>query len=136
MGHDAVPKIITAPGAEDWQVRIQAAVALGVIDPEARTAGPALRNLLQDEDNYLGTKTAMPCASYMARSRPLSRHSCRHSRIETRIWAAMPRKVRSAGGRLVLCRVTPRIEELLQVPHPADLLLLCADEREAVRSFA
>src|SRR5262245_2034823 len=46
------------------------------------------------------------------------------------------RKVRSAGGRLVVCKVTRRIEELLQVTHLADLLLVYADEQEAVRSFA
>jgi anti-anti-sigma factor len=45
-------------------------------------------------------------------------------------------KVRSAGGRLVLCRVTRNIEELLQVTHLADLLLVYGDEQEAVRSFA
>ena len=46
------------------------------------------------------------------------------------------RKVRSAGGRLVLCKVAPRIEELLQVTHVAEILLIYADEQEAVQSFA
>jgi anti-anti-sigma factor len=45
-------------------------------------------------------------------------------------------KVRSAGGRLVLCKVNRRIEELLQVTHLADILLVYADEQEALRSFA
>jgi anti-anti-sigma regulatory factor len=46
------------------------------------------------------------------------------------------RKVRSAGGRLVLCKVIRNIEELLQVTHLADILLVYGDEQEAVRSFA
>lgn len=46
------------------------------------------------------------------------------------------RKVRSAEGRLVLCKVNRRIEELLQVTHVADILLVYGDEQEAVRSFA
>lgn len=46
------------------------------------------------------------------------------------------RQVRSAGGRLVLCKVIRNIEELLQVTHLADILLVYGDEQEALRSFA
>jgi anti-anti-sigma factor len=49
---------------------------------------------------------------------------------------ALMRKVRSAGGRLVLCKVSQRLEELLQTTHLADLLLTYDDEQAAVRSFA
>jgi anti-anti-sigma factor len=45
------------------------------------------------------------------------------------------RKVRSAGGRLVLCKVNRRIEEMLQATHVADILLVYRDEQEALRSF-
>jgi anti-sigma B factor antagonist len=45
------------------------------------------------------------------------------------------RTVRSAGGRLVLCKVTRAVEELLRVTHLADVLLLYDDEQEAVASF-
>src|SRR5262245_59288461 len=38
------------------------------------------------------------------------------------------RKVRSAGGRLVLCKVIRNIEELLRITHLADILLVYADE--------
>ena len=46
------------------------------------------------------------------------------------------RKARSAGGRLVVCKVDRRIEELLQVTHIAEIVLVYADEQEALRSFA
>jgi anti-anti-sigma factor len=45
------------------------------------------------------------------------------------------RAVRSAGGRLVLCKVTPAVGELLRVTHLADVLLLYDDEQDAVASF-
>jgi anti-anti-sigma factor len=48
---------------------------------------------------------------------------------------ALMNKVRSAGGRLALCKVTPTVEELLRVTHVGDVLLTYADEQEAVRSF-
>jgi anti-sigma B factor antagonist len=46
------------------------------------------------------------------------------------------RKVLSAGGRLVLCKVNRRIEEVLQVTHLAEVMLVYTDEQEALRSFA
>jgi anti-anti-sigma factor len=45
------------------------------------------------------------------------------------------RKVRAAGGRLVLCKVRPTIEDLLRVTQLADVLPHYADEQEAVCSF-
>jgi anti-anti-sigma factor len=45
------------------------------------------------------------------------------------------RKVRSAGGGLALCQVHTRIEEMLQMTHLADILLICGMEQEAVRSL-
>ena len=51
-GPDAVAQIIKAL-REDWQMRNQAAVALGLIGPEARAAVPLLIDALQDEDKYL-----------------------------------------------------------------------------------
>jgi HEAT repeat protein len=58
LGQAAVPELIRALKDEDWQVRNQAAVALGVIGPEARAAVPALSELLQDEDKYLRSNAA------------------------------------------------------------------------------
>ena len=49
---------------------------------------------------------------------------------------ALMRKVRSAGGRLTLCKVTRTLQELLRVSRLADILLSYDDEQEAVRSFA
>jgi anti-anti-sigma factor len=46
------------------------------------------------------------------------------------------RKVRSAGGRLVVCKLTRTLEAMLHMTHLADLLLSYEDEQEAVRSFA
>jgi anti-anti-sigma factor len=45
------------------------------------------------------------------------------------------RKVHSAGGKLILCKVTRTVQELLRVSHLADLLVSYDDEQEAVRSF-
>jgi anti-sigma B factor antagonist len=45
------------------------------------------------------------------------------------------RKVRAAGGRLVLCKVRPTIEDLLRVTQLADVLPHYADEQEALCSF-
>jgi anti-anti-sigma factor len=45
------------------------------------------------------------------------------------------RTVRSAGGRLVLCKVTRTVEDLVRVTHLADVLLLYDDEQDAVASF-
>jgi len=45
------------------------------------------------------------------------------------------RKVRSVEGRLVLCKVSRRVEEALRLFRLLDVLLLYADEQEAVRSF-
>jgi len=46
------------------------------------------------------------------------------------------RKLQSAGGRLALCQVSGPIEEVLQMTHLAEVMLVYADEQEAVRSFA
>jgi anti-anti-sigma factor len=46
------------------------------------------------------------------------------------------RKVQAAGGRLVLCNVTPTVAGVLQVTRLADILLAYADEREALRAMA
>lgn len=46
------------------------------------------------------------------------------------------RKARAAGGKLALCKVTRNIAEMLQMTHITDILLIYADEQEAVRSFA
>jgi anti-sigma B factor antagonist len=46
------------------------------------------------------------------------------------------RKVHSAGGRLVVCKLTRTLEATLQVTHLADLLHHYDDEQEAVRSFS
>src|SRR5271163_3545196 len=53
MGPAAVPDLIQALKDEDWQVRNQAAVALGMIGPEVKTAVEALVDVLQDQDKYL-----------------------------------------------------------------------------------
>ena len=45
-------------------------------------------------------------------------------------------KVRTAGGRLVLCKLARPIEELLQKMHLTEILLVYPDEREAIQSFA
>ena len=45
------------------------------------------------------------------------------------------RAVHSAGGRLVLCKVTRTVGELLRITHLADVLVAYDDEQEAVASF-
>ena len=45
------------------------------------------------------------------------------------------RAVQSAGGRLILCKVTRTVQELLRVTPLADVLLAYDDEQEAVASF-
>jgi anti-sigma B factor antagonist len=44
-------------------------------------------------------------------------------------------QVRKAGGKLLLCKVGRSIEEMLHKTRVTDLLLLYADEQEAVRSY-
>jgi hypothetical protein len=58
MGQAAVPELIKALKDDDWQVRNQAAVALGAIGPEAKAAVPALVEVLQDEDKYFRSHAA------------------------------------------------------------------------------
>src|SRR5262245_50409380 len=58
LGPAAVPDLIKALEDEDWEVRNQAAVALGVIGPEAKAAVPALIDVLQGEDKYLRSHAA------------------------------------------------------------------------------
>src|SRR5262245_30705422 len=53
QGQAAVPELIKALNDEDWQVRNQAAVVLGVIGPDAKAAVPPLIEVLQNEDKYL-----------------------------------------------------------------------------------
>src|SRR5262249_49934949 len=50
LGQAAVPELIKALKDDDWQVRNQAAVALGAIGPQAKAAVPALIDVLQEED--------------------------------------------------------------------------------------
>ena len=45
------------------------------------------------------------------------------------------RTVQSAGGRLILCKVPPTVQELLRVTRLSDILVSYDDEQEAVRSF-
>jgi anti-sigma B factor antagonist len=45
-------------------------------------------------------------------------------------------KVRKAGGRLVLCKATRPIHDMLRTTHLTDVLLVYDDEQEAVRSFS
>jgi anti-sigma B factor antagonist len=44
-------------------------------------------------------------------------------------------KTRMGGGKLVLCKVSRNLEEVLRVTHLSDVLLTYADEQEGVRSF-
>jgi anti-anti-sigma factor len=44
-------------------------------------------------------------------------------------------KLRDAGGRLVLCRLQPRIAEIFDVLQLRRLLYIYADERAALQSF-
>lgn len=46
--------------------------------------------------------------------------------------ATLLRKVRSAGGKLALCKLTRSVDELLQLTHLTDILPVGADEQEAV----
>jgi anti-sigma B factor antagonist len=43
-------------------------------------------------------------------------------------------KVRKAGGRIVLCKLSRNIEDVLRIALP-DVFLTYTDEREAVQSF-
>jgi anti-sigma B factor antagonist len=45
------------------------------------------------------------------------------------------RKVRAAGGRLILCKVKRPLEELFRITRMADILIAYEDEQEAVQSF-
>jgi anti-sigma B factor antagonist len=44
-------------------------------------------------------------------------------------------KVRKAGGRIVLCKLSRNLEDVLRIAVP-DVFLTYSDEQEAVRSFA
>lgn len=44
-------------------------------------------------------------------------------------------KARLAGGKLILCSVSRNLEDLLEMTHLSDVLLIYADEQEGVRSF-
>jgi anti-sigma B factor antagonist len=44
-------------------------------------------------------------------------------------------KTRAAGGRLVLCKVSRNLEDVLRVTHLADILVTYTDEQEAIQSF-
>jgi anti-anti-sigma factor len=44
-------------------------------------------------------------------------------------------KVNAAGGRLTLCKVPRRVQEVLGITRLADILLNYDDEQDAVRSF-
>jgi anti-sigma B factor antagonist len=44
-------------------------------------------------------------------------------------------KTRQAGGKLILCKVSRNLEEMLRITRLADILLTYADEQQAVRSF-
>jgi anti-anti-sigma factor len=45
------------------------------------------------------------------------------------------RKVKSAGGQLVVCKLNRPLESMLQVTHLADIIPVYNDEQEAVRSL-
>ena len=49
--------------------------------------------------------------------------------------AQLIHKTRAAGGKLTACKVTRTVEDLLRLTHLSDILLLYADEQEAVRSY-
>src|SRR5262245_27068730 len=59
LGQTAVAELIKALKDDDWQVRNQAAVALGAIGPEAKAAVPALIDVLQEEDKYFRSHGAV-----------------------------------------------------------------------------
>ncbi len=46
------------------------------------------------------------------------------------------RKVRQAGGRLTMCKLTPLMDEIMQTCYLAEIIPIYADEQEAVQSFA
>jgi anti-anti-sigma factor len=46
------------------------------------------------------------------------------------------RKVRQAGGRLAMCKLTPTMDEIMQACYLAEIIPIYADEQEAVASFA
>lgn len=48
----------------------------------------------------------------------------------------LSRKVQAGNGRLVLCHLTPPVEDLLETTRLRDLFAIHATEQEAVRSFS
>jgi anti-anti-sigma factor len=46
------------------------------------------------------------------------------------------RKVRLAGGRLALCKLSRTMAEIMDITHMAEFVPIYGDEQEAVRSFA
>jgi anti-anti-sigma factor len=46
------------------------------------------------------------------------------------------RKAEAAGGKLVLCRLTPAVESVLEATSLTPLFTACATEEEALASFA
>jgi anti-anti-sigma factor len=46
---------------------------------------------------------------------------------------SLMRKAASAGGRLVLCKPSRPVEQVLRVSRVSDVLLCCEDEQEALR---
>jgi anti-anti-sigma factor len=46
------------------------------------------------------------------------------------------RKVRMAGGRLALCKLSRTMAGIMDMTHMAEFVPIYADEQEAVRSFA
>jgi anti-sigma B factor antagonist len=46
------------------------------------------------------------------------------------------RKAQAAGGRLVVCKLSRNLEEVLRAARLADIFLAYPDEQAAVRSFA
>jgi NADH dehydrogenase len=59
LGQAAVPELVKALKHDDWQVRNQAAVALGAIGPEAKAAVPALVDVLEEDDKYFRSHGAV-----------------------------------------------------------------------------
>ena len=45
------------------------------------------------------------------------------------------RKAQAAGGRLVLCELTPAVDEVMRATRLSDLFLICQTEAEALESF-
>jgi len=46
------------------------------------------------------------------------------------------RKVRQAGGKLAMCKLTPLMDEIMRMSYLAEIIPIYADEQEAVQSFA